>query len=84
MDVPGTVTLDDSDLMVTAACGGLGIAYVPEFFARTALQAGKVRLVLDDWCPSMPGLALYYPAGRHMRSALRAFVDLVRQTNKAA
>jgi DNA-binding transcriptional LysR family regulator len=35
IDVPGALTLDDSDLMVEAAADGLGIAYVPE----TALRA---------------------------------------------
>lgn len=81
VDVPGVLTLDDPDLMVAAASEGLGIAYVPEFFAREALRSGRLRAVLDAWCPSIPGLALYYPTGRHVRPALRAFVDLLRKSN---
>lgn len=30
LDVPGALCMDDNDLMVEAACDGLGIAYVPE------------------------------------------------------
>lgn len=79
VDVPGVLTLDDNDLMVDAALAGLGIAYVPQSFARAALEAGSLTLVLGDWCPSIPGLTLYYPGHRHVPSALRAFIDVLRQ-----
>jgi len=39
--------------------------------------------VLEDWCPPIPGLALYYPRGRHVPSPLRAFIDLLKQWNGA-
>jgi DNA-binding transcriptional LysR family regulator len=78
VDVSGALTLDDSDLMVEAAASGLGIAYTPESFARNLLEAGRLVRVLEDWCPRLPGLALYYPRNRHVPSALRAFVDALR------
>lgn len=83
IDVPGNLTLDDSDLLVQAAADGRGIAYVPEHFARPLISAGRLVTVLDDWCPPMPGLALYYPRSRHIPSPLRAFVDLLKQSDKA-
>lgn len=79
VDVPGLLTLDDNKLMVQAAGDGLGIAYVPEAFARKLLDAGGLVLVLEDWCPVIPGLALYYPGNRHMPSALRAFIDVLKE-----
>jgi DNA-binding transcriptional LysR family regulator len=82
IDVPGTLTLDDSDLMVQAAADGLGIAYVPETFARERLGLGQLVTVLDDWCPPLPGLRLYYPGNRHLTSALRAFVDVLKEANR--
>ena len=81
VDVPGPLTLDDNDLMVEAAADGLGIAYVPEAFAQKDLESGRLVLVLADWCPPIPGLALYYPANRHMPSTLRAFIDLLKMPN---
>ena len=78
VDAPGALSLDDNDLMVDAAVSGLGIAFVPETFAAAALARGEVTTVLDDWCPPIPGLALYYPSRRHLRSALRAFIATVR------
>lgn len=82
VDVPGTLTLDDSELMVEATVGGLGIAYVPDSFARHHLESGRLRTVLDDWCPAFPGLALYYPRHRYIPAALRAFVDVLKETNR--
>lgn len=85
VDPPGTLTLDDNDLMVEAAAHGLGIAYVPETVARDLLAAGRLVAVLEDWCPPFSGLMLYYPGHRHVPSASRAFIDLLKKPDiKAA
>ena len=78
MDVPGTLTLDHVELMAEAAAGGLGIAYVPDRTARPHLDSGALVLVLDDWCPSIPGLFLYYSGHRHVPVGLRAFIDVLK------
>ena len=79
IDVPGTLTLDDNDLMVRAAADGLGIAYVLECFARSQLEAGTLVPVLADWCPLIPGLTLFYPGRHHVPSTLRAFIDVLKE-----
>lgn len=78
VDVPGMLTLDHSELMVEAAIDGLGIAFVPERLARSALQDGRLRPLLEDWSPPIPGFCLYYPGHRHVPPALRAFIDDLR------
>ncbi|WP_255631271.1 LysR substrate-binding domain-containing protein [Caballeronia sp. dw_19] len=78
IDVPGALTLDNNQLIVEAAIDGLGIAYVPEPYARAALNDGRLVAVLEDWCPPIPGLFLYFPRTRHMPTSLRAFIDMVR------
>lgn len=80
VDVNGPLTLDQDDLMVEAASDGLGIAFVSERVAALALKTGKVVLVLEDWCPRIPGLCLYYPGHRHVPAGLRAFVDVLKET----
>ena len=84
IDVPGVLTLDDSALMAQAAADGLGIAYVPEAFARDRLRSRKLVLVLEEWCPPIPGLRLYYPGHRYVPSALRAFIDILKTANRDA
>jgi DNA-binding transcriptional LysR family regulator len=79
VDVPGTLTLDHIELMTEAAAGGLGIAYVPERSAQPYLDDGRLMIVLSDWCPSIPGLFLYYPGRRHVPAALRAFIEVLRE-----
>jgi DNA-binding transcriptional LysR family regulator len=79
VDVPGTLSLDNNTLMVEAAIQGLGIAYVPEPYARNALDSGHLAAVLEDWCPPEPGLCLYYPGHRHVPATLRAFIDVIKE-----
>ncbi len=79
IDVPGALTLDHPGLMVEAATDGLGIAYINERAARAHLADGRLRPVLTDWCPAIPGLFLYYPGHRQVPGALRAFIDLLRE-----
>ncbi|MCR4265064.1 LysR family transcriptional regulator [Nitratireductor sp. ZSWI3] len=78
LDVPGALTLDDNDLLAEAAAAGHGIAYLPEHFAQPFLGDGQLCAVLEDWCPLIDGLALYYPRNRHMPSPLRAFIDTLK------
>ncbi|MDH5823607.1 LysR family transcriptional regulator [Luteimonas sp. RD2P54] len=82
LDVPGALCLDDSGLMVEAASAGLGVAYVPEPFARQALDSGALRLLLEDWTPAIPGLCLYYASYRHVPAPLKAFVAVVREATR--
>ena len=79
IDVPGTLTLDNNQLMVESAADGLGIAYVPELYATPLLKTGRLVAVLEDWCPFIPGLFLYFPHNRHVPPGLRALIDLVKE-----
>jgi DNA-binding transcriptional LysR family regulator len=79
IDVPGVLTLDHTGLMVEAAIKGLGIAYVSERAVRTCLDDCRLVTVLDDWCPRIPGLCLYYPGHRHVPAGLRAFIEVLKE-----
>ena len=79
IDVPGVLTLDHTGLMVEAAIKGLGIAYVSERAVRTCLDDRRLVTVLDDWCPWIPGLCLYYPGHRHVPAGLKAFIEVLKE-----
>jgi len=79
VEVSGSLTLDHLDLMAESAADGMGIAYVPDRVAQPYLASGKLVTVLSDWCPSIPGLFLYFPSGRHMPAGLRAFIDVLKE-----
>ena len=79
LDVPGPIILDEPTLMIEAALAGLGVAYQWEWSVLADIAAGRLARVLEDWTPSFPGLALYYPGRRHVPAGLRAFIELVRE-----
>lgn len=79
MDVPGALTLDESDLMLRAAREGAGLAYLNEWQVADDVAADRLVQVLADWTPPYPGLCLYYPGRRHIPAKLRAFVDLIKE-----
>lgn len=66
----GRLVLNRSELMTKAALGGLGIAYIPERIVEADLASGALQLLLDEWCPSYPGLCLYYPGHRLVSARL--------------
>ncbi|MEH7911088.1 LysR family transcriptional regulator [Rhizobium laguerreae] len=82
VDVPGALTLDHVELMAQAAAKGLGIAYVSDRTARPFLESGALVTVLDDWCPAIPGLCLYYPGHRHVPQGLRAFITVLTEVER--
>lgn len=72
----GTVISNHQDIIVPAALQGLGIlyAYNDDGIAE-ALQDGRLKRVLAEWSPTVPGLFLYYSSRRYLLPALRAFID---------
>ncbi|MDX3934464.1 MAG: LysR substrate-binding domain-containing protein [Stenotrophomonas sp.] len=72
----GAVIANHQDIVVPAALQGLGVfyAYDDEGIAA-ALADGRLKRVLADWSPTVPGLYLYYSSRRHLLPALRAFID---------
>uniref|UniRef100_UPI00186883C8 LysR family transcriptional regulator n=1 Tax=Pseudomonas sp. K5 TaxID=1156313 RepID=UPI00186883C8 len=72
----GTVISNHQDISVPAALQGLGILYADnDDGIAEALQDGRLKRVLADWSPTVPGLFLYYSSRRYLLPALRAFID---------
>jgi DNA-binding transcriptional LysR family regulator len=79
VDVQGNVILDATDLLLTAALEGAGLAYVEEQGAAPYIASGRLVQLLDEWTPSFPGLSLYFAGRRHIPVKLRALIDLIRE-----
>lgn len=78
----GALTLTDQPLMVEAAIDSIGIAFVPKHLTYEYVAQNKIRIILDEYSPSYDGLCLYYPGHRHVSSALKALIDLIRSEFK--
>ncbi len=72
---PGHLALEDENSYVTAAEAGLGIAQMPAFVVKEAMERGALELVLGEWFPEPAPLHVVYPKSRHLSRRVRVFVD---------
>lgn len=77
--VQGPVESNYSRLMHELACAGVGLAWAVEPLVIEDVRAGRLRVVLEPYSVSVPGLFLYFPNRAQVSAALRAFVDVARE-----
>lgn len=80
--VNGPVIVNDSNLNVTMAVRGLGLAYTADPLAETHIVHGELERVLEEYCPGSSGMFLYYPSRAQALPKLRAFVKFTRSRVK--
>lgn len=78
--VRGPVMTNNSELMRTLAVAGVGLCYALEPFIADELTRGELRVVLEQYAPEVPGLFLYYPSRAQVSPALKALVEVTRET----
>lgn len=76
--VDGPLIFNSIDLILDAALGGLGLAYLPLDQVDGHLSDGRLVRVLGEWTPPLPGYHLYYPSRRHSSPAFKLLVDALR------
>jgi len=76
--VEGQLVFNGTFQMLNAALAGFGLAYVPEDLAQPHLAKGRLKRVLEDWCPPYSGYHLYYPSRRQSSAAFALLVDALR------
>lgn len=76
--VRGQYTFNSAYQILNAALSGNALAFVPEDMAGPHVQAGRLLSVMEDWCPSFPGLYAYYPSRRNSSRALGVVIDAIR------
>ena len=75
ISVEGSLISNHQDVVVEGALQGLGILYAYDDRVHELIARGRLKRVLADWSPTVPGLFLYY-SNRHLpQPALRAFID---------
>jgi DNA-binding transcriptional LysR family regulator len=79
VDVPGAITLDDTNFALDLVTGGAGLAYLPEPCAAPLIASGAMRMVLSDWAPTGAGFHIYYSGRRQLPTGLRLLIDLIRE-----
>lgn len=77
--VPGTLTFDDSRIILSALMGSAGLMYGPEPLLKEALTAGAIEEILGDWAGPGPGFHIYYSSRRQVPTGLRLLIELIRE-----
>jgi len=68
---------DNGDILREAACAGLGICILPTFIASSAIQNGKLEVILEDYPIPDSGLHVVMPPGRATTARVRALIDFL-------
>jgi DNA-binding transcriptional LysR family regulator len=76
--VEGQLLFSTTTQMFHAALAGLGLAYLPEGLVQPHINKGRLKRVLEDWCPPYPGYHLYYPSRRQPSAAFALLVEALR------
>jgi DNA-binding transcriptional LysR family regulator len=81
--VRGPVTTNDTGLRRALALAGVGLVYTLEPLIADDIARGHLRVVLQQYAPTVPGLFLYFPNHAQISPAFRAFVDVAREVSSA-
>jgi DNA-binding transcriptional LysR family regulator len=78
VQVRGRLVFSGIYQILNAALSGCGLGFVQEDLAAPYIRAGRLVSVMEDWCPSFPGLHAYYPSRRQNSRALALVIDALR------
>lgn len=78
--VEGPLVTNDAGLLIAAAERGLGLCYVAE---GEVPPSSRLEVVLAQFCPTVPGLFLYFPASSRREPKLSRFVKCARERLRA-
>lgn len=65
------------DVLMEAACAGLGVALIPAEAAKHLLSDGRLVRMLPDWHSEDVIVHLVFPTGRGLRPAVRVLIDFI-------
>ena len=77
--VHGRIIVNDLPLALRAAAAGAGIAYLSRLMAGPYTSDGRLVALLEDWCPTLSGVYIYYPSRRQIPAPLEAFIAFARK-----
>jgi DNA-binding transcriptional LysR family regulator len=78
VEVQGPLIVNDTEALVQTAVDGIGLSYVMEKSAAPWLASGRLKTVLEDFCPTVAAFHLYYPSRRQMPAKLRCLIDFLK------
>ena len=75
------LTTNSADAAIQYAAQGGGLTRVLAYQAAEAIKAGRLRIVLEKIEPQALPIHAVYPTSRLLSAKVRAFIDLVIETD---
>ncbi len=76
VEVTGTMVSNHGDILVEAACRGLGLVYCPVFLTADLLREGRLRRVLPGWRYTLT-VSVVHPNVHHVPAKVRLFLEFL-------
>jgi DNA-binding transcriptional LysR family regulator len=83
VNVRGRIRSDSGEALHLAAIDGMGVAWLPDFYLRDDVAAGRLVTLLDDFEAEPLGIWLVYPHRRHLSLKVRLAVDHLSERLKS-
>jgi DNA-binding transcriptional LysR family regulator len=80
--LPMTIVVSSLEALLYLARDGRGIACLPDFSVKEALETGELKTVLDRYMTQSITFWILWPSSKQMTPKVRAFVDFVAERFK--
>lgn len=77
LTLPASMVCNNIETRVCFALRGLGIAWLPDFAIREALEQGALQEILSDYASHTGVVHLLWPASKHPSPKLRVLIDFL-------
>ena len=69
---------NNGDVLRDAAINGLGIVMLPDFIVNSAIEKGKLQIIMSDYQVSGLSLSVFYPLNRHLSTKVKLFTQFIK------
>lgn len=76
-ELPATMICNTTEALLPVAQAGLGIACLPDFMVKRALQHGELQKVLEGFVEHQGSFRVIWPSSKYLAPKLRVFIDFL-------
>lgn len=78
-ELPATMICNTSEALLPVVQAGLGIACLPDFMVKVALQRGELQKVLEGFVEHQGSFRVIWPSSKYLAPKLRVFIDFLSE-----
>lgn len=75
IEIQPRLTSNNYDVLLQAACDGLGVVFMPTFLADDHVRHGSLQRIYPNWTSEEIPIQFIYPSQRFLTSKVRTFID---------